>query len=382
MSKDGQSADWEEVLALVDEKIPASRLEYLRKHLKECEECREKVEHVEEASREVREAAHDAPQTGGSLRLMREYKWALLISGGLILLALLALLGQRQDRINSFATAGKQSAQVNMTEPAPIPAGRPASAAANEQSTGLYDENPVTHPAAQVLESSPMIARSVTLAIVAKDFAGARAALEAVLTKHHGYAADLTVNTQQGSARSLQASLRIPAGELPAAVTELKALGALENESQKGEEVTQQHSDLVARLKNSRETEARLQSILQQRTGKMSDVLEVEQEISRVRGEIEGMEAELKGLEHRVDYATIDLTIAEEYHAQLGAPSLGNQLRNAVVNGFQSAADTIMGMLLFGMNYGPRLLVWFAILILPGRFAWKRWKAARLSEAR
>ena len=109
MSKDGQSVDWEEVLALVDEKIPASRLEYLRKHLKECEECREKVEHVEEASREVREATHDAPQTGGSLRLMRKYKWALLISGGLILLALLALLGQRQDRINSFATAGKQS---------------------------------------------------------------------------------------------------------------------------------------------------------------------------------------------------------------------------------------------------------------------------------
>ena len=68
---------------------------------------------------------------------------------------------------------------MNLTEPAPIPAGRAASAAANEQSAGLYDENLVTHPSAQVLETSPMIARSVTLTVVAKDFAGARAALEA-----------------------------------------------------------------------------------------------------------------------------------------------------------------------------------------------------------
>jgi hypothetical protein len=220
---------------------------------------------------------------------------------------------------------------------------------------------------------APMIARSVTLSMVTKEFGKARAALEALLERHHGYAANLTVNTQQGNTRTLQASLRVPAGELVESVRELRTLGSVESEIQQGEEVTQQHSDLVARLKNSRETEERLQAILQQRAGKMSDVLEVEQEISRVRGEIEGMEAELKGLEHRVDFATVDLTISEEYRAELGAPSLSSRLRNAIVNGFQNAADTVVGILLFCMNYGPTLLLWVAILFVPGRFVWRRW---------
>jgi Domain of unknown function (DUF4349) len=69
----------------------------------------------------------------------------------------------------------------------------------------------------------------------------------------------------------------------------------------------------VARLKNSRETELRLQTILTQRTGKIGDVLEVEREIARVRGEIEQLEAEQKSLEHRVEFATVDLSLTEEY---------------------------------------------------------------------
>ncbi len=140
-----------------------------------------------------------------------------------------------------------------------------------------------------------MIARSVELSIAVKDCVAARSSLEALLERHHGYASNLAVSAEQNNARTLQATLRIPARELAAAVAELRSLGTVENELQKGEEVTQQHSDLVARLKNSRETEQRLQAILQQRTGKMSDVLEVEQEIARVRGEIEGMEAEQRG---------------------------------------------------------------------------------------
>ena len=150
---------------------------------------------------------------------------------------------------------------------------------------GLAKERPT--PAAKPLApppTAPMIARTVSLAIVAKDFGSVRAGLDAILARHHGYAASLTANTQQNSARSLQASLRIPANELAATVGELKALGQVQSESQSGEEVTQQHADLVARLKNSRETERRLQAILENRTGKISDVLEVEQEIARVRG--------------------------------------------------------------------------------------------------
>src|SRR5262249_38170714 len=129
----------------------------------------------------------------------------------------------------------------------------------------------------------PMIARMVSLSIEVKDFDASRGALDSILARHKGYAASLSVSTPQGAARVIQASLRIPAPQLTTALSEMKALGRVEAETQNGEEVTQQHADLVARLKNSRETEQRLQDVLRTRTGKVKDVLEVEEEIARVR---------------------------------------------------------------------------------------------------
>jgi chromosome segregation ATPase len=226
-----------------------------------------------------------------------------------------------------------------------------------------------------------MIARTVSLAIIVKNFDAARASLDSVLARHNGYSANLSVSTPEGAARSFQASLRIPAPQLSAALAELKALGHVENEAQSGEEVTQQHADLVARLKNSRETEQRLQAILVQRTGKIGDVLSVEQEIARVRGEIEQMEAEQKNLEHRVDFATIDLKLAEEYKAQLGSPvtSVSTQFHNALVTGYKSAAESFLSLVLILVEYSPVLVLWFAILAMPAWLVWRRWQRAAAS---
>jgi len=225
---------------------------------------------------------------------------------------------------------------------------------------------------------APMIARTVSLSITAKDFDSSRASLDAILVRHNGYSANLSVSTPQDAARSLQASLRIPAPQLPAALVELKSLGRVELENQNGEEVTQQHADLVARLKNSRETEQRLQAILTQRTGKISDVLEVEQEIARVRGEIEQMEAEQKNLEHRVDFATIDLKLSEEYKAKLDspAPAISTQIHNAAVNGYRNVADTLLSIVLFFAEYAPVLFFWLLLLSIPAGFVWRRWRHA------
>ena len=223
--------------------------------------------------------------------------------------------------------------------------------------------------------SAPMIARTVSLSLVVRDFEASRLTLDAVLARHRGYAANLNASTQQNAARSLQASLRIPAAELSASVAELKALGHIENESQTGEEVTQQHADLVARLKNSRETEQRLEAILLQRTGKIGDVLAVEQEIARVRGEIEQMEAQQKSLEHRVDFATIDLNLAEEYKAEMGtpSPSISTRFHNALVVGYRNARDSVVGLFVFFAEYGPFALIWLAVLAALAWFLRRRW---------
>jgi hypothetical protein len=240
------------------------------------------------------------------------------------------------------------------------------------------EKTPPVPPVSSSQTSGPMVARTVSLAIVARDFGSVRAGLDAILARHRGYAASLTANTQQHSARSLQASLRIPANELAATIGELKALGQVQSESQRGEEMTQQHADLVARLKNSRETERRLQAILENRTGKISDVLEVEQEIARARGEIEQMEAEQQGLEHRVSFATIDLNLAEEYKAQINqtSPAISTRIHNAGVAGYRDAMENLVGIVLFGAEYGPSLMIWVVFLAPIAWIARRRWMRA------
>jgi hypothetical protein len=243
------------------------------------------------------------------------------------------------------------------------------------QNAFSVDGQPITDQQSKRF-GGPMIARAISLSIVAKDFSTSRASVDVILTRHHGYAASLAVSTEQDAARSLQASLRVPAAELNAALAELKSLGRVQNEGQSGEEVTQQHEDLVARLKNSRETELRLQDILRNRTGKISDVLAVEQEIARVRGEIEQMEAEQKNLEHRVDFATVDLRLSEEYKAQLGSPSpsVATRFHNAFVSGYRAAAESVISFVLFFIEYGPSLLIWLLFLAPMFWLTWRRWR--------
>jgi anti-sigma factor RsiW len=234
---------------------------------------------------------------------------------------------------------------------------------------------PPTDQQGQVIPD-PMIARTVSLAIVVKDFAASRLSLDSILVRHHGYPAQLSVSTPENAPRGLQASLRIPAPELAAAGADLKTLGRVENESQSGEEVTHQHADLVARLKNSRETEKRFRTILEERTGNVVEVLQVEEGIARVRGDIEHMEAEQKALEHRVEFTTVELQLTEEYKAQLNPPaaSVSTRMHNGFVAGYRNASETVLGIVLFFAEDGPTLLIWLVILALPVIFAWRRYR--------
>jgi hypothetical protein len=125
--------------------------------------------------------------------------------------------------------------------------------------------------------------------------------------------------------------------------------------------------------------------VLRQRSGPTKEILEVEKESARVRGEIEQMEAEQHALEHRVDFATIDLKLAEEYQALLNtpAPSVAMQLRNAAVNGFRNAFENLLGIALFFAESGPTLLLWLILLGFPAWILWRRYRRslARSSHA-
>jgi anti-sigma factor RsiW len=238
----------------------------------------------------------------------------------------------------------------------------------NDQQGKVFDQ----------LNLSPMIARTASLSLVVKNFTGIEAAVKAVVSRHSGYIGELNTATPPDAAKTFSATLRVPSAQLEPALTELKQLGRADQESQSGEEVTKQYVDLAARLKNSRATEQRLLDVLRNNTGKVKDVLEVENEIARVRGEIEEMEADQRALQSRIDFATITLSVTEEYKASLNAApsSMGTRLHNAFVTGYHGVVENVIGLLAWLLESGPTLLFWAAVLFFPVRWAWRRMRQA------
>jgi hypothetical protein len=217
-----------------------------------------------------------------------------------------------------------------------------------------------TLPEAAAQTRTAAVIRTAQLALVAKDFPAARAAVDALILRVGGFADHLAVSEDMGTAHTLRGVLRVPGDRLNEALTQLRALGHVMNDQQQAQDVADQLVDLDARLSSSRATEQRLIDLMQNRTGRLSDVLEVEREITRVRLDIERLAAEKQSLGRRVSYATIDLTIAEERKAGLepGPLPLMTQLRIAAADGLQSAVDTVVATTLLGLRAGPSLLIW------------------------
>jgi len=223
-----------------------------------------------------------------------------------------------------------------------------------------------------------MIVRTSQLTLTTAEFDKVRDRIVTVLARHKGYIAELNISAPMGAARNLEATLRVPADQLEAATAELKLLGRVEMESQRGEEVTQQYVDLEARLANAKNTEQRLTDLLRQRTGKLADVLAIEKEIDDVREKIERLEAERKNLGNRVDFATLSIKVSEDYKAEMQVVpgSFLTRLQNAAVEGYQSMVEGLVGVLLALVTYGPTILIWSGLLFFPARIAWKRWRRA------
>jgi hypothetical protein len=242
---------------------------------------------------------------------------------------------------------------------------------------------PPPMPTSQEPAQGPKIVRTVTLTIVTKDFDAVRPHMDRVLRDMGGFVGQMELNDALSVERSVRATLRVPADRLEQALRALRGLGQVVDESQSGDDVTEQAIDIDARLANARNTEKRLNDVLLKRTGKVGDVLEVERELARVRGEIEQLDAQRVNLNRRVAYATVTLRVTEQRKATLdiGPLPLSGRLRNAFIDGVRDALDVVANALLWLLRVGPTLLLWLAILWWPYRLILRTRRLRRAPDA-
>lgn len=157
-------------------------------------------------------------------------------------------------------------------------------------------------------------------------------------------------------------TLRIPADKLRAAQRDIAALGRVLSQTSTQDDVTQQHVDMKARLKNLQAEEARLRTFFL-KAKKVSEMLAIEQELARVRGEIESMQAQIAYLERQAAMAT--LTISLRQPGTLVSPAPGGWGFSAAIReGIRAAASVTRGLITVLLAFSPLIILGLILFVV------------------
>lgn len=102
--------------------------------------------------------------------------------------------------------------------------------------------------------------------------------------------------------------VRIPAKDFDRVMTEFALLGDVQDRRIQAADVTEQFTDLGARLAVAREARARLLALLENTTN-ASERLQIVAEVKRLTEQIEEAESKLEALQNLVDYYTVSLEL-------------------------------------------------------------------------
>jgi hypothetical protein len=136
---------------------------------------------------------------------------------------------------------------------------------------------------------------------------------------------------------SLTMVIRVPESRFDDAIEAFEKLGERVAKTVSGQDVTSQLVDMNARLRNLRAQEETYRQILRQ-ARRVGEVLEIQQHISSIRGEIESMDAQAKSLRRLAALSSLTLTL-EQRPSGPDAPQTSGWAEDAWAN----ATKALMG---------------------------------------
>jgi Domain of unknown function (DUF4349)/Putative zinc-finger len=167
-------------------------------------------------------------------------------------------------------------------------------------------------PAPNPTLTNRKLIRNATVDLEVASFDEAMQKITTFANEEKGYVATTNSEKQANGKLKGEVIVKVLPESLDRFLQKIRSLGELKNQSIETEDVTKEYFDTDARLKNARVMEQRLIDMLKTKTGKVSDLLQVEKELGRVREEIEKMQGELKYWDSQVQFATVTISLAEK----------------------------------------------------------------------
>ncbi len=201
------------------------------------------------------------------------------------------------------------------------------------------------------------------------------ATAETVYKLVNKYKAQVQNDTESKSNYSLTHTMtvRIPAQYFDAFIADISnGVKYFDTKEISSTDVTEQYVDTEARIKAKKVLEQRYLELIA-KAKKVSEILEIEKELSTIREEIEAKEGQLRYMKSRVALSTINIefykTLAEQPDATV---SFGSKMWNAIVSGFNGLSSFFIGL----------LYIWPFILIFVIAFFIVRKKLKRKNYAK
>ncbi len=152
-------------------------------------------------------------------------------------------------------------------------------------------------------------------------------------------------------------TIRVPAEQYESALQQIRDAGLkVIDESTDTQDVTEQFTDLQARVGVAQEQEQAYVALLN-RAGSVSELLEVQRELSNVRANIESLQGQIQYLENRTSLSTI--TVSFEELASVALPTkpfqpgstVSDALQSVVVV-FQTIIEALIWIVVLGVGVG------------------------------
>lgn len=214
-----------------------------------------------------------------------------------------------------------------------------------------------------------MVIRTARARIEVDSLEPAVARVRQLAARVGGYVANTSMQTGQGQLRSATLEIKLPAARFDDGLAGLTPIGTLESVDVSAADVGEEYVDVTARTENARRLERRLIELLAARTGKLKDVLDVEQALARVREEIERYEGRLRYL--RAHTATSTLTV----YVHEPVPVVGTAGTSVMGEAFKQAWRNFVALLaVLVMSLG--VVIPLGVLAAAGWLVVRRWRGS------
>lgn len=167
-------------------------------------------------------------------------------------------------------------------------------------------------------------------------------------------------------------TLRVPSDKFGEALDEVrKAATRVVTETVKGEDVTEEFIDIEAQLKTKKALEAQFMEIMK-RAATVDQALEVQSELSDVRGEIEKIEGRKRFLENKSSLSTIKIRLQTAQVIAATTHSFGERFVEAFDAGMSVATNFVLGVMTVVVAILPFALLIGLPTVFVFRYFWKR----------